>query len=214
MIGRFSTRTRLSLLVRPIMKSSARQMSDANDPVVLLTSVRVLCHIVRQELQGNKPAACPILDVLCQGWDSTPPPLLEFCLIPREKRDEKMWKVSWGGRRELNTQPSEPQSDALPIELLPPQTLTVQNMIVQTMIVQTTIITIAAGLLPLAGAPYGLPTPMYWNPMARRRDESSRFLVSMMIGRFTRCRILAKSSVRNSGQPVATTRASTPSATP
>src|ERR1700687_3204477 len=26
----------------------------------------------------------------------------------------------WGGRRELNPQPSEPQSDALPIELLPP----------------------------------------------------------------------------------------------
>src|SRR5208337_5028314 len=28
----------------------------------------------------------------------------------------------WGGRRELNPQPSEPQSDALPVELLPPQT--------------------------------------------------------------------------------------------
>ncbi len=53
----------------------------------------------------------------------------------------------WGGRRELNPQPSEPQSDALPIELLPPQTLTVQNMIVQTTIVQTMIITTAAGLL-------------------------------------------------------------------
>ncbi len=58
------------------------------------------------------------------------------------------------------------------------------------------------------------PTPMYWKPMARRRDESSRFLVSMMIGRFTRWRILVKSSVLNSGQPVATTSASTPSATP
>src|SRR5713101_6999112 len=115
----------------------------------------------------------------------------------------------WGGRRELNPQPSEPQSDALPIELLPPQ-----RMIVQTMIVQTTSIAIAAGVRCLTGAPYGLPMPMYWNPMARRRDESSRFLVSMMIGRFTRYRILAKSSVRNSGQPVATTRASTPSATP
>src|SRR5712692_10623470 len=43
----------------------------------------------------------------------------------------------WGGRRELNPQPSEPQSDALPIELLPPQTL----------IVQTMIVTTAAGLL-------------------------------------------------------------------
>jgi len=61
---------------------------------------------------------------------------------------------------------------------------------------------------------YGLPTPMYWNPMARRRDESSRFLVSMMIGRLTRWRIFAKSSVRNSGQPVATIRASTPSQAP
>ena len=30
-------------------------------------------------------------------------------------------RVFWGGRRELNPQPSEPQSDALPIELLPPQ---------------------------------------------------------------------------------------------
>jgi hypothetical protein len=39
------------------MKPSAQQMSDANDPVVLLTSVRVLCHIIRQELEGNKPAA-------------------------------------------------------------------------------------------------------------------------------------------------------------
>ncbi len=29
---------------------------------------------------------------------------------------------NWGGRRDLNPQPSEPQSDALPIELLPPQT--------------------------------------------------------------------------------------------
>src|SRR5450631_1007166 len=28
---------------------------------------------------------------------------------------------NWGGRREVNPQPSEPQSDALPIELLPPQ---------------------------------------------------------------------------------------------
>ncbi len=51
---------------------------------------------------------------------------------------------------------------------------------------------------------------MYWNPIARSREESSRFLVSMMIGRFTRWRIFAKSKVRNSGQPVATINASTP----
>ena len=42
-------------------------------------------------------------------------------------------KENWGGRRELNPQPSEPQSDALPVELLPPQ---------------TSIIAIAAGVLP------------------------------------------------------------------
>src|SRR5713226_52391 len=65
----------------------------------------------------------------------------------------------WGGRRELNPQPSEPQSDALPIELLPPQTLTVQNMIVQTTIVQTMIITIAAGFAALAGALTVFPRP-------------------------------------------------------
>src|SRR5271165_1105406 len=65
-----------------------------------------------------------------------------------------------------------------------------------------------------ANSVYPLPTPTYWNPMARSRDESSRFLVSMMIGRFTKWRILVKSRVRNSGQPVATMSASTPSATP
>ena len=29
----------------------------------------------------------------------------------------------WGGKRELNPQPSEPQSDALPVELFPPQAM-------------------------------------------------------------------------------------------
>jgi hypothetical protein len=68
--------------------------------------------------------------------------------------------------------------------------------------------------LKASAFPHGLPTPRYWNPMARRREESSRFLVSMMMGRFSRWRILVKSRVRNSGHPVARTRASTPSATP
>jgi len=67
---------------------------------------------------------------------------------------------------------------------------------------------------PRAQSLFYRPMPMYWNPIARSRDESSRFLVSMMIGLFTRWRIFVKSSVRNSGQPVATTSASTPSATP
>ncbi len=48
--------------------------------------------------------------------------------------DNRLWDLAsfsgktgffWGGRRELNPQPSEPQSDALPIELLPPQTIIV-----------------------------------------------------------------------------------------
>lgn len=59
---------------------------------------------------------------------------------------------------------------------------------------------------------YPRPTPTYWNPMALRRTESSKFLVSMIRGRFSRCLILSKSRPRNSGQPVPTTRASTPSA--
>src|SRR5579872_1177029 len=33
----------------------------------------------------------------------------------------------WGGRRESNPQPSEPQSGALPVELLPPQDLHYSN---------------------------------------------------------------------------------------
>src|SRR5450631_48745 len=51
---------------------------------------------------------------------------------------------NWGGRRELNPQPSEPQSDALPIELLPPQ---------------ITIIAIAAKVRLSAQAPSRLPHP-------------------------------------------------------
>src|ERR1700720_123904 len=39
MIGRFGTGTTLSLLVRLLMKSSVQQINEANDPVVLLTSV-------------------------------------------------------------------------------------------------------------------------------------------------------------------------------
>ena len=56
------------------------------------------------------------------------------------------------------------------------------------------------------------PTPTYSNPMARNRTESSRFFVSTMIGFFSRCLMRSKSSARNSGQPVPTTRASIPSA--
>lgn len=56
------------------------------------------------------------------------------------------------------------------------------------------------------------PTPTYSNPMARSRAESSRFLVSTMMGFLSRCLIRSKSSARNSGQPVPTTRASMPSA--
>ena len=59
---------------------------------------------------------------------------------------------------------------------------------------------------------YTLPTPTYSNPMARRRTASRRFLVSTMRGRRNRDLILPKSSARNSGQPVPTTSASTPSA--
>jgi hypothetical protein len=59
---------------------------------------------------------------------------------------------------------------------------------------------------------YPRPTPTYSNPMARSRTESSRFLVSTMMGFLSRCLILSKSSARNSGQPVPTTSASMPSA--
>jgi hypothetical protein len=59
---------------------------------------------------------------------------------------------------------------------------------------------------------YPRPTPTYSNPIARRRTESSRFLVSTMMGFFSRCLMRSKSSARNSGQPVPTTSASTPSA--
>jgi hypothetical protein len=47
--------------VRPIMKSSVQQMNDANDPVVLLTSVRVLCHMIRPELESRRATEFDIL---------------------------------------------------------------------------------------------------------------------------------------------------------
>src|SRR5216683_5465036 len=72
----------------------------------------------------------------------------------------------WGGRRELNPQPSEPQSDALPIELLPPQ-----RMIVQTLIVQTTIIAIAAGVRCQTGVLTVFPRPCTGIPW--RADATS-----------------------------------------
>jgi hypothetical protein len=56
------------------------------------------------------------------------------------------------------------------------------------------------------------PMPTYSNPSARSRVESSRFLVSTMTGFLSRCLMRSKSSARNSGQPVPTTRASPPSA--
>ena len=65
---------------------------------------------------------------------------------------------------------------------------------------------------PLHEPGYPRPIPTYSNPRARRRTESSRFLVSTMRGRFRRCLMRSKSRPRNSGQPVPTTRASTPSA--
>src|SRR5271156_6129815 len=65
---------------------------------------------------------------------------------------DRKWEGGWGGRRELNPQPSEPQSDALPIELLPPQ---------------ITIIAIAAALRspaapPRTGQPSARPSPAQW----------------------------------------------------
>lgn len=56
------------------------------------------------------------------------------------------------------------------------------------------------------------PTPTYSKPMARSRTASSKFFVSTMTGFFNRCLMRSKSSTRNSGQPVPTTSASTPSA--
>jgi hypothetical protein len=57
------------------------------------------------------------------------------------------------------------------------------------------------------------PMPTYSNPSARKRVQSSRFLVSTISGFLTRCLIRSKSRARNSGQPVPTIRASDPSAT-
>src|SRR5260370_7776173 len=110
-----------------------------------------------------------------QGWSwigsllSVPTAAAVYCcrritITPRTEHGSLYNSLKhWGGRRELNPQPSEPQSDALPIELLPPQTLTVQNMIVQTTIVQTTIITIPPAFPPplarLPSSPPPLPQP-------------------------------------------------------
>ena len=47
---------------------------------------------------------------------------------------------------------------------------------------------------------------------ARRRVESSRFLVSKITGFLSKCLMRSKSSARNSGHPVPTTSASEPSA--
>ena len=37
------------------------------------------------------------------------------------------FKENWGGKRESNPQPSEPQSGALPVELFPPQEIHYSN---------------------------------------------------------------------------------------
>src|ERR1700719_1450789 len=42
-------------------------------------------------------------------------------LRERSRSTKRGSKASWGGRRDLNPRLSEPQSDALPAELLPPQ---------------------------------------------------------------------------------------------
>src|SRR5580698_6757936 len=59
---------------------------------------------------------------------------------------------------------------------------------------------------------YPRPMPTYSNPRARRRVESSRFLVSTMTGFLSRCLMRSKSRARNSGHTVPTTSASEPSA--
>ena len=41
--------------------------------------------------------------------------IVEFLLRRKDRSDQ-----DWGGRRDLNPRHSEPQSDALPAELLPP----------------------------------------------------------------------------------------------
>src|SRR5689334_12653581 len=60
---------------------------------------------------------------------------------------------------------------------------------------------------------YARPTPKYSKPSAFMRGPSSRFLVSTTTGLRMMRRMRSKSSVRNSGQPVPSTRASAPSAT-
>ena len=61
----------------------------------------------------------------------------------------------------------------------------------------------------VVGCAYARPTPRYSKPRAFMRAPSSRFLVSTTTGRRMMRRIRSKSSVRNSGQPVPTTSAST-----
>ena len=40
---------------------------------------------------------------------------------PRRLSPHLLLEKNWGGKRESNPQPSEPQSGALPVELFPPQ---------------------------------------------------------------------------------------------
>jgi hypothetical protein len=121
---------------------------------------------------------------------------------------------NWGGKRESNPQPSEPQSGALPVELFPPQLSDYSNWISGTDRARGRGLRIYTSepRWPAARLDQARPIPTYSNPRARKRAESSRFLVSTITGFFNRCLIRSKSRARNSGQPVPTTRASEPSA--
>jgi hypothetical protein len=147
---------------------------------------------------------------------------------------------AWGGKRESNPQPSEPQSGALPVELFPPLKMIIATAMLAVRGLEKRTFEkaeprredtlLCAGLRPgprrpRRPSPHGLylmcsdrpiiyprPTPTYSKPRARRRVESSRFLVSTMTGFFRRCLMRSKSSARNSGHPVPTTSASEPSA--
>ena len=149
----------------------------------------------------------------------------------------------WGGKRESNPQPPEPQSGALPVELFPPQESNYSNWwgerarhgvsengrdaalrawkmapgFAQAWTGEAPVATRVGLGWPRRSSPHDLryirPTPTYSNPRARRRAESSRFLVSTMTGFLSRCLMRSKSRARNSGQPVPTTSASEPSAT-
>jgi hypothetical protein len=155
----------------------------------------------------------------------------------------KAFRKIWGGKRESNPQPSEPQSGALPVELFPPLLSIIATEVRAVRVWFRVGLRRAARITPAKSEVqprqktegegkgesnqsrsesratnhrppnfYPRPTPTYSNPSARSRVESSRFFVSTMTGLLSRCLMRSKSSARNSGQPVPTTRASEPSA--